>query len=115
MSNTAPSQQIDIKKCDDLIAQYLDVGYKNSKAFSIKDGAQIARIARILKGVENDDTVSRETLHSNAFQLLEAMNKAGAYNLADVSNIDIIIDGFRKHYEGLREQEKNEKAQAKEV
>ncbi len=106
MSTPEPAQQIDVKKCDDLIVQYLDVGYKNSKAFTIKDGAQIAKLARILRGVENDDKISRETLHSNAFQLLEAMNKAGAYNLSDVATIDTLIESIRKHYDGLREQEK---------
>lgn len=76
--------------CDDYLQKYLEVGYKSSKVFSIKEGAFIAKYSRLLSGNEKDDKVTPSTIYTTVFQFLELMNKNGAFTLGDASILDLI-------------------------
>lgn len=75
----------------ELLKQYLDVGYKQSGLFSIKDGANIHRCYRVLKGNETDDDLTPSKIYNTFFRFIELANKNKAYSLDDSAIIDAII------------------------
>ena len=82
--------QLDKKKCDEYLAQYLDIGYKNSKIFSIKEGALIAKHVDLLTNAEKDEKVSKDELYVAIYNILEKMNKNGSFSLGDASLLEKI-------------------------
>lgn len=86
----ATTIQLDKKKCDELLVQYLQIGYKASKTFSIKEGAIISKHVELLTGEEKDEKVTKEELYVAIYNILEKMNKNGAFSLGDASLLEKI-------------------------
>lgn len=101
---------LDMQKCDDFLVKYLETGYKNAKIFSIKEGAQIAKYCRLISGDEKDESVKRESIYATIFQVLEGMNKTGAFSLGDATLLEKIMNVVTEKYTS----EKKEKISKKE-
>ena len=87
------------ERCDDYLEKYLEIGYKNSKVFSIKEGAYIGKYARMLKNNEPKE----QDMYITIFRILEIMNKNSAFTLGDASMLDLVMN-FCKNYKPVQEQ-----------
>ncbi len=84
----------------DLLKHYLDIGYANSGVFSIRDGSNIHKVYRILKGTEKlpeGEEPNLKELYTSLFQFVEIANKAKAYSLDNVAVISTIVDYINNH------------------
>lgn len=95
--STTTTIQLDKKTCDELLVQYLDIGYKNSKTFSIREGAIISKHLDLLTGAEKDEKVSTDELYVAIYNILEKMNKNGAFSLGDAALLEKIGSYLKEH------------------
>ena len=85
------------QSCVDYLQKYLEIGYKASKVFSIKEGAMIAKYCRLLTGNEKDEKITQTTVYNTVFQVLELMNKNGAFTLGDASVLENIMTFIKEN------------------
>lgn len=100
---------LDRKKCDEFLVSYLETGYKNSKVFTIKDGSVIAKYCRLISEDEKDDSITKQNLYNTVFQILEAMNKSGAFSLGDATLLERIRTMIDKDFVEKVKEEKEPK------
>lgn len=88
--------ELNKKNCDDLLKKFIDLSYKNARAFSIKDGSLIAKCFRVISGSEKDEKVSVKVAYETLFKVLDVGNTAGVFSFDDAAVIDIVIDFLKK-------------------
>lgn len=97
MAKLLPRQlELTDDQVNEYLVKYLEVGYKHSKLFSIKDGSQIAIYTRIISGHEENSSLSKEQVYPIVFSILESMNKEGAFTLGDATLLHKIMENVNK-------------------
>jgi len=97
------------KNSDDLIRKYADVAYRNSKVFSIKEGALISKCFRILNGQDKDENLTDKKVYEILFKVLETGNNIGAFSFDDAAIIDVVMDNIRSGFNSSPPDELSEK------
>ena len=76
-------QQIKLDKqvCNELLKNYVNVGYQKAGCFTIGDAANLHRNLNLLTGVEKDDSVSEKQIYQHLLKAIEIANTKGAYDI----------------------------------
>ena len=88
--------ELNKKNCDELLKKFVELGYKNARAFSIKDGALVAKCFRVIHSGEKDEKVTESVAYETLFKVLEVANSAGVFSFDDAAVMDIVIDLLKK-------------------
>lgn len=80
------------KVCNELLRVYVDKAYKESGAFSIKNGADLHRYFRILKGEETDSAATPAAIYQAFCKSLEFANTKKVFSLDDAAVIAKLVD-----------------------
>ena len=95
----------------ELLKRYVDIGYSKGKCFSIKDGAALHKLLRVLRGVEKDEEMDVKQAYITLFKSLDVANSQGAFSLDDAAVIEKITTFLATE---LADQEKTESPTADE-
>ena len=97
------SIELNHDNCLELLKRYVDTGYIKGRCFTIKDGATLHKLLRVLRGMEKDEEIIPKQAYATVFKSLDLANAQGAFSLDDAAVIEKITTFLA---EELLEQEK---------
>jgi hypothetical protein len=84
------SIELNHDNCLELLKRYVDTGYIKGRCFTIKDGATLHRLLRVLRGMEKDEEIVPKQAYATVFKSLDLANAQGAFSLDDAAVIEKI-------------------------
>ena len=83
MNKETKEIKLDETNVVEYLHKYVAEGYKQSKTVTIKEGAFLCKLFRVLSKQEVDKTVDHKQAYETIFKYLETFNSNGSYTLPD--------------------------------